>query len=775
LAAITAFDGTFSLFLPHLPAGVPETLLVLRPGYRPQSQTFVPTAAGVTLGNVTLDPFPDFFTSYFLGKVLAYFGPNLVYLWYRSTRMEKALSIAMITLLIPVALLFAIDWGLKLPWTDADEVVREQLQRLSWFPSRRQPIAFSYVRPTYFAGIRYHIASNEFDVPAGGFTIQKGSEVQISAGSTFRMPEQAGILVLGKLIVHGDGDRLVQFLPKDNQKAWGNIAFLGDGSIGSELRHCVIRGGTGRAVIASADGYFDAGGNGKRVGGGILIFNTQISVYGSKVTGCSAVYGGGIYIRNTQGTLAGSVFERVQFENCTAHGEDISAGGALFVKNSFPEFKTCTFLTNKALGYAACGGAIYIGQDARGRFVDCDFLQNTADAEGGALYAYSARVAADEHLSGIVVQGGKWVENKGRGSGGAISMHNSPAFLVNVTFQNNHVDLYTYRAPSKTGASGGAIYIFYNDKAPQEDVCKLDGCTFESNIASCPPGPIEKYQETAFAGGGLCVHAENRIKMSLVGLHFVGNNACSGQHCALPFPADVDGQVGFEDDLPQNKAHTFAFPPKHSQNYAYWFPRTARPAVDLVIKERLLPSDCFGERPANTKVKAVVIHFISARNTSPKDPYNLENIMKIFLGIAVPNSSKTSAHYLIERDGTIHRLVPEDKRAWHAGASTMPGMGEDQFGEDDVNNFSVGIEMVRKWEDSPTQQQYEKLALLLLEIKRRHPAVSAATIVGHDTIRSLWNIRHPDQKAAPKEDPGPLFVWSRMLVRLSELGFDSVK
>ena len=49
--------------------------------------------------------------------------------------------------------------------------------------------------------------------------------------------------------------------------------------------------------------------------------------------------------------------------------------------------------------------------------------------------------------------------------------------------------------------------------------------------------------------------------------------------------------------------------------------------------------------------------------------------------------AKVSAHYCIDEDGTVYRLVDEDKRAWHAGKSYWRGVT-------DVNSASVGIEIV---------------------------------------------------------------------------------
>ncbi|PNB37245.1 N-acetylmuramoyl-L-alanine amidase, partial [Pseudomonas sp. FW305-130] len=49
--------------------------------------------------------------------------------------------------------------------------------------------------------------------------------------------------------------------------------------------------------------------------------------------------------------------------------------------------------------------------------------------------------------------------------------------------------------------------------------------------------------------------------------------------------------------------------------------------------------------------------------------------------------AKVSAHYLIAEDGTILRMVDEEKRAWHAGKSRWRGI-------EDVNSASIGIEIV---------------------------------------------------------------------------------
>src|SRR5665213_672692 len=49
--------------------------------------------------------------------------------------------------------------------------------------------------------------------------------------------------------------------------------------------------------------------------------------------------------------------------------------------------------------------------------------------------------------------------------------------------------------------------------------------------------------------------------------------------------------------------------------------------------------------------------------------------------------AKVSAHYLVEEDGRVFRLVPEERRAWHAGVGAWQG-------DKDCNGVSIGVEMV---------------------------------------------------------------------------------
>ncbi|HEU0065663.1 MAG TPA: N-acetylmuramoyl-L-alanine amidase [Sphingomonas sp.] len=112
--------------------------------------------------------------------------------------------------------------------------------------------------------------------------------------------------------------------------------------------------------------------------------------------------------------------------------------------------------------------------------------------------------------------------------------------------------------------------------------------------------------------------------------------------------------------------------------------------------------------------------------------------------------AKVSSHYLVHEDGTIHRLVAEDQRAWHAGRSHWRDI-------DDVNSASIGIEIVNpghEWGYRPfTDAQMGALIPLVAEIKDRHE-ITRGNIVGHSDIAP-----------ARKRDPGELFDWHALARR----------
>jgi len=110
-------------------------------------------------------------------------------------------------------------------------------------------------------------------------------------------------------------------------------------------------------------------------------------------------------------------------------------------------------------------------------------------------------------------------------------------------------------------------------------------------------------------------------------------------------------------------------------------------------------------------------------------------------------AAKVSAHYVVEENGRVMRLVAEDKRAWHAGRSHWRGLT-------DVNSASIGIEIVNPGHEHGyrgfPREQIAAVVQLVAETKDRH-GIGRGDVVGHSDV-------------APrrKRDPGELFPWSKL-------------
>jgi AmpD protein len=769
LSVDTGENGEFSITLLNHAVGKEVRLIILDPNHWPKTVKF---SAGSPLHNLdprecALEKVATMYTSGIPGLILGWF-PSMVYYWYGRTRQEQRMLAVLLFMLMPPAASVAIDRGLPIPGTDWDEVVRERIQRIPWLPSKRPLVQFSKPRPRYFSGVRYRIAAGQYAVESPGIVIDQGAEVSIEPGAIFRMGRSARLLVRGKLLAEGNPGKEIQFLPTDPQTPWENITLWGEGSVGSVLSNWVVKGGTGTGVSGSDTGFLALADKGQKVGGGMLLFNTSVNMSNSRVESCTATFGGGLYMRNSprfkNENLPGSRLTEVTLYACVAKGAEASAGGGIMVKNCYPEFRDCSFDENSSEGRFSCGGGAYFGVDSRGLLERCTFRRNRSEAEGGGLYGYLTNNSGDEHRSGVVITEHSVFEgNVAHGGGGGCYGYNSRFSLVNTTFQNNTTGTYLYQN-NKRQASGGGVFLRYDRTYKSVVPCLIDDCIFESNQAEAPLN-ITAGSDGSFVGGALVVSTENRIKLVVTSLICKGNTARSGKHLAVSDNSLFDGWAGpgkwtqvpqFSDPGLNNKESVFVFPLKSTQ-----------PSPIAIRDDARLPPDCYGDRPQGVTISAVVIHYISAVEIKADDPYNVNLILNIFKGKPAERvAEKTSAHYLIERTGAIHRLVEESKRAWHAGFSALPS------GEEDLNNFSIGIEMIRTPDDAPTEEQYEALASLLLLIKGNHPRITLNRIVGHDLVRGEWNRLHPERSAPKKEDPGPLFHWSRLMSRLSELRFD---
>lgn len=101
-------------------------------------------------------------------------------------------------------------------------------------------------------------------------------------------------------------------------------------------------------------------------------------------------------------------------------------------------------------------------------------------------------------------------------------------------------------------------------------------------------------------------------------------------------------------------------------------PARAQAVTEPTVTTMLSPH--FDERNASP-ISAIVLHHTAM----------VESAIEVGKFFQRP-SAKVSSHYIVDRDGSLVRAVPDDKRAWHAGRSEFQGVG-------DVNSFSIGIEI----------------------------------------------------------------------------------
>ncbi len=168
------------------------------------------------------------------------------------------------------------------------------------------------------------------------------------------------------------------------------------------------------------------------------------------------------------------------------------------------------------------------------------------------------------------------------------------------------------------------------------------------------------------------------------------------------------------------------------------------------------------EGKSNSRVRHLVLH------------YTDDDLRGSLISLT---GSQVSAHYLLSAPmpetglPRVYPLVPEARRAWHAGVS--------QWGErSNLNDTSIGIEIVnagplalvpmqageqedaraavaRRWSPSRdfapwSEAQITALLTLLKPIIARH-GIKAVDVVGHSDIA-------PERKT----DPGPRFPWQRL-------------
>jgi N-acetylmuramoyl-L-alanine amidase len=155
-------------------------------------------------------------------------------------------------------------------------------------------------------------------------------------------------------------------------------------------------------------------------------------------------------------------------------------------------------------------------------------------------------------------------------------------------------------------------------------------------------------------------------------------------------------------------------------------------APDSVLVSDVRPSPNHGERANGREPDMILLHYTGMEDADTA----LQRLCAVESGV--------SAHYFVHEDGRIVQMVPEERRAWHAGHSFWAG-------ETDINSCSIGIEIHNPghdfgYPDFPPRQVAAVISLCRAIMLRR--AVPADRVLAHSDVA-------PERK----QDPGEKFPW----------------
>jgi N-acetylmuramoyl-L-alanine amidase len=157
--------------------------------------------------------------------------------------------------------------------------------------------------------------------------------------------------------------------------------------------------------------------------------------------------------------------------------------------------------------------------------------------------------------------------------------------------------------------------------------------------------------------------------------------------------------------------------------------------TDSRFVQHVRPSPNHGERERRLATDILLLHYTGMRDTAAA----VERLCD--------PAAQVSSHYVIDESGEIIQLVPEARRAQHAGVSSWEG-------ETDINSRSIGIEIDNAGHDFGYPDfpdvQIDALIELSRDILHRH-RIRADRVLAHSDVA-------PDRKI----DPGEKFPWERL-------------
>ncbi|WP_210484981.1 N-acetylmuramoyl-L-alanine amidase [Microvirga antarctica] len=153
------------------------------------------------------------------------------------------------------------------------------------------------------------------------------------------------------------------------------------------------------------------------------------------------------------------------------------------------------------------------------------------------------------------------------------------------------------------------------------------------------------------------------------------------------------------------------------------------------IATKVFPSPNHGERKNGRPPSMILLHYTGMPDAGEALQWLANPI------------SQVSAHYFVFEDGRVLQMVPEARRAWHAGVSSWDG-------DTDINSSSIGIEIANAGHPGALppfpDAQIDSVAALAKDIATRWQ-IPPQRVLGHSDVA-------PGRKV----DPGEAFPWRRL-------------
>ncbi|WP_113339067.1 N-acetylmuramoyl-L-alanine amidase [Rhizobium cremeum] len=149
----------------------------------------------------------------------------------------------------------------------------------------------------------------------------------------------------------------------------------------------------------------------------------------------------------------------------------------------------------------------------------------------------------------------------------------------------------------------------------------------------------------------------------------------------------------------------------------------------------VLPSPNHGERVDGVRPDMIILHYTGMPSEEGA------------LAWLCSPESQVSSHYFVHEDGRVVQLVPEERRAWHAGKSFWAG-------ETDINSRSIGIEIANAGHPEGLPPFPDKQIEAVIELCRdcgRRLDIRPERVLGHSDVAPVRKV-----------DPGENFPWGRL-------------